>query len=79
IDENNNRDLEADYLFLRRIEHFLQLLEDRQVHMLPRKGEELTALAHRIEGESESAEKFMERIESTMARVRSIYESLLPS
>jgi len=70
-------DLERDYLFLRRVEHFLQLYEDRQVHSLPDGQKEREALARRIEGKEATAETFMRKLESTRLRVRSIYEEYL--
>ncbi len=70
--------LKNDYLALRRIEHFLQLLDDRQVHAVPTDPKELDALARRIEGKDEDAAAFKEKIEATMRRVRSAYDELLP-
>jgi len=42
--------LHANYAFLRRVEHFLQLLEDRQTHVLPEAPAQLDALARRVLG-----------------------------
>ncbi len=35
LEEATCRSLRKDYVFLRRIEHFLQIMEDRQVHAIP--------------------------------------------
>jgi [glutamine synthetase] adenylyltransferase / [glutamine synthetase]-adenylyl-L-tyrosine phosphorylase len=70
--------LKDDYLYLRRIEHFLQLLEDRQVHVVPTDPEALDALARRIEGKGKDPVEFRERVTETMTRIRSIYDELLP-
>ncbi|NLF38951.1 glutamate-ammonia-ligase adenylyltransferase [bacterium] len=71
--------LRADYVFLRRIEHYLQILEDRQIHALPKKREELTALARRILGIQATADEFMEEVDACLRRVHDAYlESLSP-
>ena len=70
--------LADDYLFLRRVEHFIQLLEDRQVHTVPTDPGALDALARRIEGKEKDPIQFGEKITATMVRVRSIYDELLP-
>ncbi|HUX20205.1 MAG TPA: glutamate-ammonia-ligase adenylyltransferase [Spirochaetia bacterium] len=69
--------LREDYLFLRRVEHFLQLYEDRQVHSLPEGMKELESLARRIAGKGATAEQFLSKIEQTRMRVRSTYEKQL--
>jgi glutamate-ammonia-ligase adenylyltransferase len=69
--------LREDYLFLRRVEHFLQLYEDRQVHALPEGAKDLESLARRIAGKGATAEQFLSKIEKTRTRVRSIYEEQL--
>ena len=68
--------LESDYLYLRKVEHFLQLLDDRQVHSLPDEEEAVTALGRRIEGND--GRDFAQNLESTMGRVHQHYVSLLP-
>ena len=42
--------LSVDYIFLRRVEHFLQIYEDRQTHSLPRDPSQLRALARLMLG-----------------------------
>ena len=42
--------LSEDYLFLRRVEHSLQILEDRQIHALPRDKAEMKTLSKRVMG-----------------------------
>lgn len=65
--------LELDYLLLRRIEHFLQLLEDRQVHHLPRDPDQQAALARRISSPPEGRTQFMERLATVLSRVHETY------
>jgi glutamate-ammonia-ligase adenylyltransferase len=67
------RQLGEDYLFLRRVEHGLQLFEDRQVHAVPADRDELTALSRRILGVEATADAFIERLNACMGRVRDAY------
>jgi glutamate-ammonia-ligase adenylyltransferase len=69
--------LKKDYLFLRRIEHCLQILEDRQIHTLPKTQDELAALAKRVMGMDGNANQFMEQLEGCLKRVRNAYDSHL--
>ncbi len=65
--------LQEDYIFLRKVEHSLQLLEDRQVHALPRDPAELAALARRVLGVRSGAGEFLARLEETLRRVEAAY------
>jgi len=65
--------LEQDYLFLRRVEHFLQVLEDRQIHTLPRSPRELGALARRILGVDGTVSAFLDEVQACRDRIRSAY------
>jgi len=71
------RGLKEDYIFLRRVEHCLQILEDRQIHTLPRNPADLTALARRTLGPEADASTFMEQMEACRSRVRQEYEKYL--
>jgi len=70
-------ELLADYTFLRRIEHFLQLYEDRQIHTLPDDPEERELLARRLGDTRVTGPDFFRKIEEVRARVRSRYELFL--
>jgi [glutamine synthetase] adenylyltransferase / [glutamine synthetase]-adenylyl-L-tyrosine phosphorylase len=70
--------LRQDYLFMRRIEHFLQLLEDRQVHVLPSEPTQQAALARRALGTAASADQLRARIDEAQTRIRAAYEAYLP-
>jgi len=65
--------LEQDYLYLRRVEHFLQIMEDRQTHTLPQDPAELDALARRILGVTGTAPAFQEELQACRNRVRAAY------
>jgi glutamate-ammonia-ligase adenylyltransferase len=69
--------LKEDYLFLRRIEHCLQILEDRQIHTLPKTHDELAALAKRVMGIDGNTNQFMEQLAGCLRRVRNAYVSHL--
>jgi [glutamine synthetase] adenylyltransferase / [glutamine synthetase]-adenylyl-L-tyrosine phosphorylase len=64
--------LRDDYRFLRRIEHFLQVYEDRQLHAIPTEPRALAKLA-RIVMEDEP-QALSVRLDETLARVRDEYE-----
>jgi glutamate-ammonia-ligase adenylyltransferase len=70
--------LRRDYLFLRRIEHYLQIFEDRQTHTLPRDTLELQALSRRMLGPESGATLFLERLEECMTRVEAAYLKFFP-
>ncbi len=69
--------LREDYLFLRRVEHHLQILEDRQVHALPRSSDELASLAKRVLGFDATANTFKEALDHAFVRIRDAYTSYL--
>ena len=65
--------LREDYLWLRRLEHFLQVFEDRQVHVLPGSDAALRALARRMLGAGATVPAFNELVAAVTARVRAAY------
>jgi glutamate-ammonia-ligase adenylyltransferase len=69
--------LEHDYLFLRRLEHFLQIFQDRQVHALPKDEEAYRALANRMKRAHQFEGEFDTILEQVRARVRSRYEEFV--
>jgi [glutamine synthetase] adenylyltransferase / [glutamine synthetase]-adenylyl-L-tyrosine phosphorylase len=69
--------IKEDYIFLRRTEHCLQLLEDRQVHSIPGDQNELAALAKRMLGVEASVDRFMDELNSCLKRVREAYNRYL--
>jgi glutamate-ammonia-ligase adenylyltransferase len=58
ISEKAALSLKEAYLFLREVEHYLQILEDRQVHAVPIERGELSALSKRLLGIDGNAEVF---------------------
>ncbi len=69
--------LEEDYLLLRRVEHFLQILEGRQTHTLPKNPAERKALARRLFGREGDEKRLTEELEACMLRVREAYTTYL--
>lgn len=69
--------LKQDYLFLRRVEHFLQILDDRQTHALPQDSDELEALGKRVLGVDSGPERFITELTACLARIRSAYRQSL--
>jgi glutamate-ammonia-ligase adenylyltransferase len=69
--------LADDYIFLRRVEHFLQIYEDRQTHSLPRDPSQLRALARLMLGSGASSEQLLSALDERFRRVRSTYEKLM--
>jgi glutamate-ammonia-ligase adenylyltransferase len=71
--------LSQDYVFLRRVEHFLQIYEDRQTHSLPRDPSQLRALARLMLGSGAGSAELLTALDERFHRVRAAYEGLLDS
>ncbi len=69
--------LVSDYLFLRRLEHCLQIFEDRQIHSLPTTEEELTGVARRLLGAQADHSQLIRLVEECTGRVRREYQRSL--
>ena len=67
--------LSEHYHFLRRVEHFLQLLEDRQEHSLPDDPVELGALAGRMRWILAYPGDFDNQVRAVMSEVRGIFRT----
>ncbi len=73
-------DLTEAYRFLRFVEHRIQVVQERQTHNLPRKEDELLALARRCGYlRSSGLAKFNETLEAHRRRVSTIYGALFLS
>jgi len=66
-----------DYIFLRKVEHYLQILRDQQVHLLPEDKVELDALAKRMLGINSDADQFIKKLNACRERVRKAYVTFL--
>jgi len=77
LSKDDEESLVNDYLFLRRLEHFLQIFEDRQTHILPRTENEREILSKRISGSDVKPQNLFMEIDRAMERVHSLYEKYL--
>ena len=66
--------LSGSYLFLRRIEHVLQMKDDLQVYVLPSEPEQLKFLARKLRFPGEK--EFTSEVRLTRLKVRDMYNSL---
>ncbi|MBR1778669.1 MAG: bifunctional [Alphaproteobacteria bacterium] len=74
VSPENKQQLDQAYVFLRTLEHRLQMREDQQTQTLPKTPEELNALAHFMNFETYA--DFLEQLQVHCANVRRIYDSL---
>ena len=77
LDNALAHNLEDDYRFLRKVEHHLQIDEDRQTHSLPTSEEAFAALARRILGHNAEGKDLSDRIRDIHQRVLSTTERTL--
>jgi glutamate-ammonia-ligase adenylyltransferase len=77
LPQETSEQLALDYIFLRRVEHFLQIYEDRQTHSLPRDPAQLRALARLMLGSRATSAQLLAALDERFRRVRSAYEDLL--
>ncbi|MDY6934878.1 MAG: glutamate-ammonia-ligase adenylyltransferase [Spirochaetota bacterium] len=71
------KSLREEYIFLRKVEHYLQLYEDRQVHSLPADPVKLEALAKSMLGIDAKAPQFMSKLKDYQHRIREAYDRYL--
>lgn len=64
-----------DYLYLRKIEHYLQMKEDLQTHSIPSSPAEQNALAHLMG--YQSGKEFLSELRVRRMQVKKMYNSLL--
>jgi [glutamine synthetase] adenylyltransferase / [glutamine synthetase]-adenylyl-L-tyrosine phosphorylase len=69
--------IKDDYIFLRRIEHYLQILEDRQTHTIPVEKDEINTLAKKMLGTDADGDKLFNKLDGCIKRVRAAYEKYL--
>jgi len=80
IKEADCTSLAEAYRFLRTVEHRIQVVQERQTHSLPRKDEEMRALARRCGYlRADGPERFSEALEAHRRSVSAIYGDLFLS
>jgi [glutamine synthetase] adenylyltransferase / [glutamine synthetase]-adenylyl-L-tyrosine phosphorylase len=77
ISEDEKEILVRAYIFYRRTEHYLQLMNDRQIHTIPEAGEIVDKMAYYIGFKNRKI--FLEHLNETRDKVRSIYLSFIPA
>jgi len=75
LDPHTGQDLQESYAFLRRVEHFLQLFEDRQTHALPELPAARDALARRVLGPGHTGVDLMAALEAVTQRTASRFDT----
>ncbi|MFA7228918.1 MAG: hypothetical protein WC061_07780, partial [Melioribacteraceae bacterium] len=75
LEQGEEEILSEAYIFYRRIEHFLQLMNDRQTHAIPAQKEYLQKICTYLN--LDSIEEFKKRLFFFRHRVRSIYDEVL--
>jgi [glutamine synthetase] adenylyltransferase / [glutamine synthetase]-adenylyl-L-tyrosine phosphorylase len=75
LDETVAETLRRDYVFLRRVEHCLQILEDRQTHSVPDSDAERTVLARRLYGPDGDARRLGADLSAARQRVHGIFDT----
>jgi len=74
IDSDEYRILTEGYIFLRTVEHYLQMMHYRQTHSLPNHPEALRKLARRLGYDGQQPEQvFLERYEQHRKAIRSVF------
>ena len=66
--------LQAAYIFLRRLEHRIQIWDDQQTHYLPDDEEARTRLAHSMMGEESDAHVFISELDRHQNTVAQLFE-----
>lgn len=72
------RDLEGAYVFLRTVEHRLQMVNDRQVHSFPRRGADLDRIACflRYGGAEALAARFLDEVGKVRRHYQAVFENV---
>lgn len=69
--------LRDSYVFLRKVEHYLQLFDDRQIHTLPTEAWRLEHLARCLLGHEATGATILERLAATRSLVSAEVEQIL--
>lgn len=77
MDDASVRSLVQDYTLLRRVEHLLQVFDDRQVHHLPADPRQLAPIAVRTLGHASDAGALEAAVDGATSRVFACYERYL--
>lgn len=75
LNHKETDDLRSSYILYRKIEHYLQLMNDSQTHVIPSDGETLEKLSAYLN--FDSVKKFKNEVNRRRRIVRNIYNSIL--
>ncbi len=75
LDKMEAKTFSVAYIFYRKIEHYLQLMNDRQTHVIPEEGELLEKMSCFLG--YKSSKDFMHHVNNDRNKVRKIYQSIL--
>ncbi len=73
IDNDEAIALEREYIFLRKVEHYLQILEDQQIHQLPKNRQALKALSKRCLGVRATPDDLSQRLKESQHTISTLY------
>lgn len=77
LDGETTSQLKQDYILLRRIEHFLQVYDDRQLHAIPQDPTDVAKLTAVVLGQEKSPDVLRSKLTETIERVRGLYNAFL--
>jgi glutamate-ammonia-ligase adenylyltransferase len=78
LSADHHRVLRDGYIFLRTVEHFLQIMDYQQTHMLPDRPDELASLARRLGFQGSGARaRFVARHRQNRVAIRAVYRYFL--
>jgi glutamate-ammonia-ligase adenylyltransferase len=75
LSRSDGDDLRESYTFLRRVEHFLQLFEDRQTHSLPESPVQQDALARRVLGPGRRGDDLLAAVQQVTVRTAARFDA----
>ena len=75
LSDNEKKIFLDAYVFYRKIEHYLQLMNNRQTHLIPAEGEMLEKMSFYLGFKSTGS--FKQRVNNSRKQVRKIYDSIL--
>ncbi len=75
LDKMEAKTFSDAYIFYRKIEHYLQLMNDRQTHVIPEEGELLEKMSYFLG--FKSSKDFKHHVNNDRNKVRKIYQSIL--
>jgi glutamate-ammonia-ligase adenylyltransferase len=76
VGESTAKAIHDSYIFLRRVEHVMQIFDDRQIHSLPQDEKAVAALAKRIFGHEAGSGMLVSALEKSREAVQDFYANV---